>query len=197
MSRNRLRNPELIHTDFLRSEMGAAATVDLIRKQNERDVFGNRSPVQTIAGRFSTGDAQRSILDALVDSGIAQDDTELGDIAETGGYGATPLFTPLTAAGTTAATTGSDGTDTAGVVVLVPNGAGIAAGSLVSIVFSVPMGVNDYAVLLTPRTSGARTLTAGGLGTTSHIVGSFDIVSTNAPVAGTSYQWSYIVVPFH
>jgi hypothetical protein len=101
-------------------------------------------------------------------------------------------FAALTNAGTTAAVSASWGNDTAGIIELVPGGAGIAAGSLVQVTFAVDHNDAMYIVQITPLSTAAVTL--GGVSPTSRSATGWNLRTAGAPTSGSTYQWQYFVV---
>jgi hypothetical protein len=95
MSRRRLRGINQIHNDFLTESFGAVDARAVQRNLDATVAFGNRRPVPIVSGRWDDGSAQRRLLEVLVDLGLIQDETEKGDLTETGGYGAVPGVTAL------------------------------------------------------------------------------------------------------
>lgn len=119
----------------------------------------------------------------------------VGDVAEVSLIAATtPTYTLLAAAGATAtaAITGNDDTMQ---VQIVPSGAGIAAGSVITITFGAARASSNYAVLVSPNSSAARTL-GGVVGGTSRGTGGFDLATATALTSGSTYQWSVRVVNY-
>lgn len=104
-------------------------------------------------------------------------------------------FTALAAAGSTASTTGSVGTDVAGFVQIVPNGAGIAAGSICTLTFGTAYANTSYALVLTPASSAARTL-GGVVGPTARTTTTVDLATSTALTAGSTYQWTYHITTY-
>lgn len=105
---------------------------------------------------------------------------------------ASPTFTALTAAGSTAVTTNSAGDDTSGVIQLAPSGAGIAAGSILDITWAVAKPSALYSCQLTPGSSAARTL-GMVLGTNSRSTTVWQIATSVALTSGSTYTWHYHV----
>lgn len=99
------------------------------------------------------------------------------------------------AAGATGSIAGSAGTDVAGVLQVIPNGAGIAAGTIATLTFGAVMPSGNYAVVLTPASSAARTL-GGVVGPTSRATNNFVIQTATALTAGSTYQWLYLIVSY-
>jgi hypothetical protein len=101
-------------------------------------------------------------------------------------------WTAAAAAGTTASTASSDGGDGCGFIQLVPNGAGIAIGTIVDIAFATNRPDAQYIVQITPHSSASRSL-GGVVGPTSRGVGGFSLDTRTALTAGSTYQWGYTV----
>jgi hypothetical protein len=192
MSRNRLRDPEIAHEEFLAGEMDAARVVDLQRRQTEETVFRGRHHVPVISGQWATGDAQQSAMKALVDLGPVVDETELGDLAEDTAYGTKPTITLAAAAGATATGSVDFGNDTDFTVTVVPSGAGIATGTIFSVRFAVDRANSIYAVHMSPASSAARTL-GGVVGRTSRTASVVDIATATALTSGSTYIWDVLI----
>lgn len=119
----------------------------------------------------------------------------VGDVAQVSLASVTaPSYTLLAAAGATAtaALTGNDDTMQ---VQIVPGGAGIAAGSVITITFGAARAVSTYAVLVSPNSSAARTL-GGVVGCTSRGTGGFDLATATALTSGSTYQFSVRIVDY-
>lgn len=105
---------------------------------------------------------------------------------------ATPTFTALTAAGSTAVTTSSAGDDTSGAIQLVPSGAGITTGAILDITWSVAKPSASYSCQLTPGSGAARTLGIV-LGTNARSTTVWQIATSVALTSGSTYVWHYHV----
>ena len=103
--------------------------------------------------------------------------------------GPAATISPLPAAGTGAATTGSEGNDSAGFIKLT-TGTAPAAGSIVRISFATARPNDKYNLILTPRTQNARSL-GGVVGQTNTALGNVDIDCRATLAAATEYQWGY------
>lgn len=103
---------------------------------------------------------------------------------------AAPTFTALAAAGSTASTSGSEGTDEDGFIQLVPNGTGITTGLILEVDFAVDRPSTKYRINLTPASSAARTAGAT-VGPTSRLTTKFSLTTGTALTAGSTYQWFY------
>ncbi len=135
---------------------------------------------------------QRDVL-----AGIDEATRPLGQLKQRVGVAyALPRGTPTVTANANAgatATASVSGTDTAGTITLVPNGAGIASGGQVTLTFASPKSSTSYAVLVT-----ASNVNAGAVGfplrastkTTSTVLLSI----ATALSAGTTYTWDYWIV---
>jgi hypothetical protein len=192
MSRRRLRGINQIHNDFLTESFGAVDARAVQRNLDATVAFGNRRPVPIVSGRWDDGSAQRRLLEVLVDLGLIQDETEKGDLSETGGYGAVPGITALAAAGTTASVSIA-GTDTSGQINLTPGGASIAAGAIVTVTFAVERATSEYDVFVSLVSNAARSLPTG-IGPVSRGTTSFNLDTRTTLTSGSVYQFSYLVV---
>jgi hypothetical protein len=192
MTKNRLRDPELIHQEFLRDDMDAVTAADVLRRQTESDVFRNRFPVPVVGGRWSTGDAQRGLLEAMTNLGLIQDDTELGDLAEVSGFGPTPTVVPLTAAGSTATANIEAGHDNNFTVRVLPSGTGITTGNIFTVTFAVPRGTSNYSVHVSPGSSDARVL-GGVVGRAARTGDTLTVATAAALTTGGSYHWDIAI----
>lgn len=103
---------------------------------------------------------------------------------------AAPTPSVLTAAGTTAATSLNHGDDTSGLILLTPNGTGIATGTVVQLDFAVARPSTDYTVMLT-----RLDLIAGNpdFRFTGQTTTRFRIYSAIALTAGSQYAIGYHV----
>jgi len=119
--------------------------------------------------------------------------TELELPAQIRSIGATPSVSALAAAGSSA-TVSITGTDTAGMVQLVPGGSGIASGSVLTITFSSPRANGNYFVGLTPNSNAARAVTNIGPASRSSV--SFSLTVGAALTSGSTYQWLFFVVGY-
>lgn len=191
MSRRRLRDVHSIHDEVLTQSFGATTARDVQRNLDESVAFRDRRPVPIVSGRWDDGSAQRRLLEVLVDLGIVQDETEKGDLSETGGFGAVPTVTKLTAAGTTT-TVAITGTDTSGEITIVPGGTGIAAGSIVTVTFAVERATNSYNVHPSLNSQAARSL-ATNIGPTGRTTTGFDIDTRTALTSGSTYIFGFLI----
>jgi hypothetical protein len=191
VSRRRLRGINQIHNDFLTESFGAVDARSVQRNLDATVAFGNRRPVPIVSGRWDDGSAQRRLLEVLVDLGLIQDETEKGDLSETGGYGAVPGVAALAAAGTTASVS-IVGTDTQGQITLTPGGAGIAAGAIITVTFAVERSSASYNVHPSYNSNAARSLPTG-IGPVSRSTTSFDIDTRTALTSGSQYILGYLV----
>lgn len=105
---------------------------------------------------------------------------------------ATPTFTALTAAGSTAVATSSAGDDTSGAIQLVPSGAGITTGAILDITWAVAKPSSSYSCQLTPGSTAARTL-GMFLGTNARSTTVWQIATNVALTSGSTYVWHYHV----
>lgn len=103
----------------------------------------------------------------------------------------TPTFTPLANAGATASATGSTGTDADGVIILVPNGAGLTTGAQLLITFGVTRPTGLFRVHLQAFSSAARARL--DVGPTSRLTTSWTLTADTVLTAGSTYQWFYNV----
>ena len=103
---------------------------------------------------------------------------------------AAPTPSVLTAAGTTASTSLNHGDDTSGLILLTPNGTGIATGTVVQLDFAVARPSTDYTVMLT-----RLDLIAGNpdFRFTGQTTTRFRIYSAIALTAGSQYAIGYHV----
>jgi hypothetical protein len=163
MSRRRLRGINQIHNDFLTESFGAVDARAVQRNLDATVAFGNRRPVPIVSGRWDDGSAQRRLLEVLVDLGLIQDETEKGDLTETGGYGAVPGVTALT-----------------------------AAGAIVTVTFAVERSSASYNVHPSYNSNAARSLPTG-IGPVSRSTTSFDIDTRTALTSGSAYILGYLV----
>jgi hypothetical protein len=82
------------------------------------------------------------------------------------------------------------GNDTEGVIQLTPGGTGITTGTQLTVTFAAARSTGNYAVLLTPMSSAART--AGwNVGPASRTTTGWALTSGVALSSGSVYQWSY------
>lgn len=108
---------------------------------------------------------------------------------------ASPTFTAQAAAGSTATTTGAEGTDTAGTIRVNPSGAGITTGTIVRVTFAVPRPSDNYVVIFSNASADTRALdlpqSIGG-----KTVDRFDLATNTALTTGGDYRWDYFVYQF-
>jgi len=110
--------------------------------------------------------------------------------------GNAPIVAPLAAAGNTATTAGQTaGTDTAGVIELIPSGTGITTGNQLTLTFAETRPDEWFTVHLYPMTTIARTL-GMSIGPTGRSASGFSLTSGTALTSGQTYRWSYLVVSY-
>ena len=141
---------------------------------------GKPAPTGTVVG---TSDTQaltaKTLTDPILDNHLRTNTT-------------VPTYTLLAAAGATA-TAAIAGTDVAGLIEVVPGGAGITTGSFVQINFGASYPGSSYSVVITPASSSARAL-GGVVGPTSRSTTDFDLATATALTSGSTYQWFYQVI---
>lgn len=103
---------------------------------------------------------------------------------------ATPTFTKLAQAGSTGSTAGSVGSDTIGMIQVVPGGTGITSGGQVSVTFAAARPNNTYGIWLQPLTSAARAA-GSNVGVTSRASAGWTLTSDVPLTGGATYSWFY------
>ena len=194
MSRHRIRDPELLHTEYRAGAYGAVTPKDLERLRAEESVFEGRHPVPILQGTWSDGEAGVDTARILVELGLIEDQSEQGDIFQITGRGAAASFTALPAAGSTASVSASSGTDYTGTVGVLIGGTGISGGALVQIGFPIDRPDTNFGVQLTPQSADAAT--HGGYYFTNRTVSSVQIAVIGAPSSGDQLNWHYTITPW-
>ena len=109
--------------------------------------------------------------------------------------GTAPTLAVQTAAGATAAISNQAGNGISGFFRLTPNGAGIAAGTVLRFTFANARPDTNYTLILTPHSNAARTL-GGVIGPTNRTTTTVDIDTRTALTAGSAYDFGYLIVGF-
>lgn len=137
----------------------------------------------------NTSDATKNAASATLANKTLTSPTLSGHVRATG---AAATITANANAGATASLTGSSGNDRLGEIVLVPGGAGLAAGVQVTVTFAAAMTDATFIVHLSPHSSAARAANAV-VGTTGRSTTKFDIIADSALTGGSTYTWFYTV----
>jgi hypothetical protein len=109
--------------------------------------------------------------------------------------GTAPTLSVQAAAGATAAISNQAGNGIAGFFRLTPNGAGIAAGTVLRFTFATARPDTNFTLILTPHSNAARTL-GGVIGPTNRTTTTIDIDTRTALTAGSAYDFGYVIVGF-
>lgn len=108
--------------------------------------------------------------------------------------GANPTWTVLAAGAGTTGTGSVSGNDMCGVITVTPGGTGIGVGSsFITLSFATNMADTNYEVFFSAVSSTAAALTTMPRAST-RTTGGFNVSNPSALVAGTAYQWAYLVV---
>lgn len=190
MSRHRLRPPESVHARFVAGEFGAIDVRDVERQQNEAAVFGDTRVPGVLTGDWASGEGGANLARLLHERGEIDDQTVRGDIPQLSGKGPVPTFSALVDAGTGAVTTGSDGTDRSGILVII-GGTGAVVGSIGRIGFAQPRGSASFGVQFTPGSSFAAGL--GPVWYTGRSASKVDLATSAVLANGVTYSWTYTV----
>ena len=146
---------------------------------------------------FTTIDINGGTIDTvtITDATINNPDIDGADISSLRTVGTSPTITKLTAGGSTGTVSIPGGNDIAGICQITPSGTGIAAGAVFTINFATAKANGNYAVLLTPGSSAARTY-GNHLGASSRSSTKVEISVATALTSGSNYQWHYLIIPY-
>ena len=157
-----------------------------------RTLTGTANQVSVANGDGVSGSPTVSLPNAITAPGSLATTTDLTTGKHILSSSSTPSFSVNANAGDTA-TRSIAGTDVAGIIQIIPGGAGITTGVQATLTFANAYPGSSYAVVLWPASAAARSF-GTDFGPTSRGSTSFDLTAGTALTSGSTYQWFYLIV---